>query len=139
MAEPKATAKQPFLPRHGAFYVGLAAGIVAFLVGLWFYPPYAFAVGVNALFVVYLMLISFKFRSLTPEMLRKHADDSDTPTWVILGVVVAVVGVSAFELFAALNAENYTGFCFAEIPASTDPVRLMKYYRSLWLAYQNLL
>lgn len=106
MTEPKAIAKQPFLPRHGAFYVGLAVGVVAFLVGLWLYPPYAFAVGVNALFVVYLVLISFKFRHLTPEMLRKHADDSDTPTWVIFGVVVAVVGVSAFELFAALNGEG---------------------------------
>lgn len=106
MAEPKAIVKQPFLPRHGAFYVGLAAGIVAFLVGLWLYPPYAFAIGVNALFVVYLVLISFKFRYLTPEMLRKHADASDTPTWVILGVVVAVVGVSAFELFAALNGDG---------------------------------
>jgi uncharacterized membrane protein len=39
-------------------------------------------------------------------VLRKHADDSDTPTWLILGVVVAVVGVSVFELFAALNGEG---------------------------------
>ena len=28
---------------------------------------------------------------------------------------------------------------FAEIPESKDPVRVMKYYRSLWLAYQGLL
>jgi hypothetical protein len=27
----------------------------------------------------------------------------------------------------------------AEIPASTDPARVMKYYRALWLAYQGLL
>jgi sugar phosphate isomerase/epimerase len=43
------------------------------------------------------------------------------------------------KLLTALNENNFTGFCFAEIPASTDPVRLMKYYRSLWLAYQGLL
>jgi sugar phosphate isomerase/epimerase len=43
------------------------------------------------------------------------------------------------KLFAALNESGFTGFCFAEIPASAEPVRLMKYYRSLWLAYQNLL
>ena len=43
------------------------------------------------------------------------------------------------KLLGALNEMNYTGFCFAEIPASTDAVRLMKYYRSLWLAYQGLL
>lgn len=103
MAETQATTGQSFLPRHWAFYVGLAAGIVGFLLCLWLYPPYAFAVGVNTLFVVYLFLISRKFRHLTPEVLRKHADASDTPTWIILGVVVAVVGISVFELFAALN------------------------------------
>lgn len=43
------------------------------------------------------------------------------------------------KLFSGLNAIGYTGFCFAEIPQSTDPVRVMKYYRALFLAYQNLL
>ncbi len=43
------------------------------------------------------------------------------------------------KLFAGLNAIGYTGFCFAEIPPSADPVRVMKYYRALFLAYQNLL
>lgn len=43
------------------------------------------------------------------------------------------------KLFASLVENGYTGYCFAEIPGSADPVRLMKYYRALWLAYQNLL
>jgi sugar phosphate isomerase/epimerase len=43
------------------------------------------------------------------------------------------------KLLTALNENNFTGFCFAEIPSSPDAVRLMKYYRSLWLAYQGLL
>jgi len=43
------------------------------------------------------------------------------------------------KLLAGLNGVGFTGFCFAEIPQSSDAVRLMKYYRSLWLAYQNLL
>lgn len=43
------------------------------------------------------------------------------------------------KLLAGLNGIGYTGFCFAEIPGSPDPVRVMKYYRSLWLAYQGLL
>lgn len=42
------------------------------------------------------------------------------------------------KLFAGLNAMGYSGFCLAEIPASSDPVRVMKYYRALWLAYQNI-
>lgn len=43
------------------------------------------------------------------------------------------------KLFSGLNETGYQGFCLAEIPASQDPVRVMKYYRALWLAYQNLL
>lgn len=43
------------------------------------------------------------------------------------------------KLLTSLNASGFTGFCFAEIPESNDPVRVMKYFRSLWLAYQGLL
>jgi len=43
------------------------------------------------------------------------------------------------KLMAGLNQIPFHGFCLAEIPASTDPVRVMKYYRALWLAYQGLL
>ena len=43
------------------------------------------------------------------------------------------------RLMTRLNEIRFTGFCLAEIPPSTDPVRLMKYYRALWLAYQNVL
>lgn len=43
------------------------------------------------------------------------------------------------KLLTGLTASGFTGFCFAEIPQSTDPIRVMKYYRSLWLAYQGLL
>ncbi len=43
------------------------------------------------------------------------------------------------KLFTGLNEIDYHGFCLAEIPASQDPIRVMRYYRALWLAYQNLL
>ena len=43
------------------------------------------------------------------------------------------------KLLNGLVESGFTGFTFAEIPESKDPVRVMKYYRSLWLAYQNLL
>lgn len=41
------------------------------------------------------------------------------------------------RLLARLNGIEYGGFCLAEIPESTDPVRVMRYYRALWLAYQG--
>lgn len=43
------------------------------------------------------------------------------------------------RLLTRLNDIHYAGFCLAEIQSSADPVRVMKYYRALWLAYQNLL
>jgi sugar phosphate isomerase/epimerase len=43
------------------------------------------------------------------------------------------------RLLTGLVDNGFTGFCFAEIPESKDPVRVMKYFRSLWLAYQGLL
>jgi len=43
------------------------------------------------------------------------------------------------RLFKRLNEAGFTGYCLAEIPESKDPIRVMKYFRSLFLAYQDLL
>ena len=43
------------------------------------------------------------------------------------------------QLLTRLNETGFEGYCLAEIPESTDPLRVMRYFRSLWLAYQNLL
>lgn len=43
------------------------------------------------------------------------------------------------KLLTRLNGIPFSGFCLAEIPQSTDPVRVMKYFRALWLSYQGLL
>lgn len=43
------------------------------------------------------------------------------------------------QLLELLNQDGYNGFCCAEIPESPDPVRVMQYYRALFLAYQGLL
>ncbi|MBI3850678.1 MAG: sugar phosphate isomerase/epimerase [Verrucomicrobia bacterium] len=43
------------------------------------------------------------------------------------------------KLLTRLNENGFTGYCLAEIPESKDPLRVMRYFRSLWLAYQNLL
>lgn len=43
------------------------------------------------------------------------------------------------RLLTRLTEIGFTGFTFAEIPDSSDPVRVMRYFRSQWLAYQGLL
>ncbi|AMV35988.1 sugar phosphate isomerase/epimerase family protein [Planctomyces sp. SH-PL62] len=40
------------------------------------------------------------------------------------------------ELFSLLDASGYDGYTLAEIPESTDPDRVLRYFRALWLAYQ---
>ncbi len=41
------------------------------------------------------------------------------------------------KLLHRLNEIGFSGFCLAEIPESTDPLRVMRYFRALWLAYQQ--
>lgn len=41
------------------------------------------------------------------------------------------------QLFKLLVDNGYKGYCNAEIDANADPIRLLKYYRALFLAYQD--
>jgi sugar phosphate isomerase/epimerase len=41
------------------------------------------------------------------------------------------------HLFARLNETGFAGFAMAEIPPSADPLRVMRYFRALWLALQD--
>lgn len=40
------------------------------------------------------------------------------------------------RLLTRLNDIGYASFCLAEIPESADPLRVMRYFRALWLAHQ---
>jgi sugar phosphate isomerase/epimerase len=39
--------------------------------------------------------------------------------------------------FSLLSKSGYKGYCDAEIPASGDPIRVLKYYRALFMALQD--
>lgn len=41
------------------------------------------------------------------------------------------------KLFALLRQNGYEGYCDAEVQASAEPIRFMKYYRALFLALQD--
>ncbi|MFN0084772.1 MAG: sugar phosphate isomerase/epimerase family protein [Blastocatellia bacterium] len=41
------------------------------------------------------------------------------------------------EVFGLMKAAGYNRYTLAEIPETTDPLRLMRYYRALWLAQQG--
>ncbi len=40
------------------------------------------------------------------------------------------------DLFARLKHQNYQGYTLAEIAESADPERVLRYFRTLWIAYQ---
>lgn len=42
------------------------------------------------------------------------------------------------RLLTGLVAAGYRGYCLAEIPESKDPLRVMRYFRGLWLSHQSL-
>ena len=42
------------------------------------------------------------------------------------------------RLITSLADMKFAGYCFAEIPESSDPVRVLKYFRGMFRAYQNL-
>ena len=42
------------------------------------------------------------------------------------------------KLITALSEMKFQGYCFAEIPESTDPLRVLKDFRGMFRAYQNL-
>ena len=42
------------------------------------------------------------------------------------------------RLIGLLAGINFGGYCCAEIPESSDPLRVMRYFRALFLAYQGL-
>jgi sugar phosphate isomerase/epimerase len=43
------------------------------------------------------------------------------------------------RLFTRLTEIGYSGYTLAEIPESTDPIRVMHYFRGMWLAHQGLI
>jgi sugar phosphate isomerase/epimerase len=42
------------------------------------------------------------------------------------------------KLITSLKDMNFQGYCFAEISESTDPIRVLKYFRGMFRAYQGL-
>jgi len=42
------------------------------------------------------------------------------------------------KLIGLLAGISYSGYCCAEIPESGDPLRVMRYFRALFLAYQGI-
>ena len=91
------------LPRHAAFFIALAAGVLAGLIVLLLVPTYAIGVGANVMFAVYLALAFIELPVLSADFLMQRPDDADSPVAAIFGVTVIVAVVAIGSLFLTLN------------------------------------
>lgn len=95
-----------FTGRHKSFYFAVATGLVVALVTLVLASGLAITLGVNAFFLVYLVLTFVASRKLSADFLRRHAAEEDEPAPFILLVMVAAVVVSAVSLFLVMRADS---------------------------------
>lgn len=89
-----------YTPLYGAFVVGAVAALLAAALhsDLWI------EAGAIGFFAVYLIVTLGRLGQLTPKHLRAHADESDTPGYVILVLAVVIVIAALTSLFLLLNA-----------------------------------
>lgn len=91
------------LRRYASFFLGLAAAAPTLAVSLWLRPELSVQATANVFFIVYLLLEFRKFRTLTPEYLKKHVASTDEPAWVIVAVTFVAVMVAVGSLFVLIN------------------------------------
>lgn len=91
------------LRRYASFYSALAAAVLTLPTTVWLRPELSVQATANVFFIVYLTLEFRKFRTLTPEYLRKHVATMDEPAWVIVAVTFVAVMVAVGSLFVLIN------------------------------------
>lgn len=97
-----------FAPRHGrflaAFGIGLVVGITAWVQAVPL--VHSLLSGVNALFLLYLGLMTALVQHSTPAELRRHAAEDDEGVTLILILALVAVVASVTAIFVVLNAEG---------------------------------
>jgi uncharacterized membrane protein len=89
--------------RYASVYVAAVIGIAVAGLSLAVAQVLAIELGISAFFLSYLVLVVWRLRHMTPELLRSHADESDAPGFVILAITLATVAVAVVSLFILLN------------------------------------
>ena len=93
-----------YTPAFMSVFIGVAAAMIA----LALRRGIALECGAVAFFLCYLILIAARLPSLKPHYLRLHADDSDTPAYFILLVVLLTIVATSVSFFLLINSGNKT-------------------------------
>lgn len=94
------------LLRHLPFLLAAAAGAVGFAGSLWLASDVAITIAADVFFAVFLILTLNRVTKLTKSYLRRHADSSDVPVWLIFFVTIGAVATSMVSLFILINAAH---------------------------------
>ena len=94
--------------RHFRFFIALLVGaVVAALLQLTALPmELRILAAANALFVIYLALMLHFAATATPDVLRRHAEQTDEGVWTILLLAVLAVSISLTSILLVLGTPN---------------------------------
>ena len=92
--------------RHFAFTAGAVVGFIAFGTALLLKHPLSYAIGANAFFATYILLVLREMPRLTADFLSRRAQQADEPVWIIFLVTIGVVCVAIVSLFMLMNAKQ---------------------------------
>lgn len=92
--------------RHSAFLAGALVGFVAFGAAYALKHPLSYAIGANAFFATYILMILREMPLLTADFLSRRAQQADEPVWIIFLVTIGVVCVAVVSLFLLMNAKH---------------------------------
>lgn len=92
------------LKRYGSVTEALVTGIVATVLALVFIPRLTIEIGAIGFFLTYLVVVLVRLPRMNRQHLRLHADESDTPGYVILVIALTALGIASGSLFVIINS-----------------------------------
>jgi uncharacterized membrane protein len=107
--------KTPFR-RHDSFYIAAVPGVLAFAVASFYSRPFAYTIGANVFFLVYLITVFLQLPLMTTAYLKKNARRADIPVSIIFAITIAVISVavlSVFELIASTKSPSPSALIFS--------------------------
>jgi len=89
--------------RHWNFYLALVAGLLVTCATLFSWHSLSAALGASAFSLTYLCLTARNIPHLTPDYLRRHANDEDAPPLAVFVLTLAIVAYVTIALFLVIN------------------------------------
>ena len=127
--------------RHWNFYLALACGALVVVATLMPLRDLSAVLGASIFSLAYLGLTARDMPRLTPDYLRRHADDEDAPPFVVFGLTLAIVLYVTIALFLAINAGSRAGtlrlvLCVLSVVLSWLMINAMWGMHYAWEFYQ---